>query len=532
MSRIRTQLACPFVGAITALTLLSCSQVIGLSEMSVDDSAGKPDTKGCTTNKECTDAATQAAIASGTAGANEAIPAVCLKTTSTCATLVSEDCKLITGDYLNDQAVVIGSLFQTEGTTATQNIPRQQSAILAVEEVNAAGGGIPSNTAGTARPLVMVSCNSATDLVRATRHLVDVVKVPAIVGPNTSQDTLDVSNKVTIAAGVAVLSPTAVAASISDLLDNDLTWLMIPSDDQRAELMKRQINDVEATLRVERGRPSIKLSIIYRNDALGTGTRTSLDKLVFNGKPLADPSNGAYVHVVPYDFKQADQAKIVEDEAKFAPDIVVAAGTAESITKVLTPLERAWDANNPRPYYFIIDPSKGPELLAAVEGDDDLRRRVRGTGTKPAAESESVANAFNLDYKAHYGEVPTASGAGTSYDAAYAIAYALAATKDLEPSGANIAKGLRKLKGGSARVTTGTQDLLLAFQQLASGNSITAFGTACPLDWDANGTVNGGTIDMWCIARGGDGKPLFQSSGLVLKIGDANPTGKYEQCGP
>lgn len=530
MSRIRTQLACPLVGTITALTLLSCSQVIGLSEMSVDDSAASKGTQGCTSNKECSDAATQAAISSGTTGSGEAVPAICLKTTSICATLVSEDCQLVTGDYLNDQAVVIGSLFQTEGTTATQNIPRQQSAILAVEEVNAAGG-VPSNAAGTARPLVMVSCNSATDLVRAAKHLVDVVKVPAIVGPNTSQDTLDVSNKVTIAAGVAVLSPTAVAASISALLDNDLTWLMIPSDDQRAELMKQQIGEVESKLRVERGRSSIKLSIVYRNDALGTGTRTALDKLVFNGKPLADPSNGAYVHVVPYDFKQPDQAKIVEDEAKFAPDIVVAAGTAESITKVLAPLEKAWDANNPRPYYFIIDPSKGPELLAAVEQDDDLRRRVRGTGTKPAPESESVANAFNLDYKAHYGEVPTASGAGTSYDAAYAIAYALAATKDLEPSGASIAKGLRKLKGGQAKVTTGTQDLLLAFQHLASGNAITAYGTACPLDWDANGTVNGGTIDMWCIGKV-DGKPLFQSSGLVLNIGDAAPSGKYEQCGP
>lgn len=530
MSRFGTPLACPFVGAISALTLLSCSQLIGLNEMSVDDNAGQHKPAGCTSNKECTDSATQAAASSGTLGSSTSIPAVCVKSTGACATLVSEDCKVITGDTLNDQAIVIGSLFQTEGTTATQNIPRQQSAVLAVEEVNASGG-IPSNIAGSARPLVMVSCNAATDLVRAAKHLVDEVKVPAIVGPNTSQDTLDVSNKVTIAAGVAVLSPSAVAASISDLLDNDLTWLMIPSDDQRAELMKLQINAVETQLRTERNRSAIKLSIIYRNDALGIGTRTSLDKLVLNGKPLADATNAANVHVVPYDFKQADQAKIVDDESKFAPDIVVLAGTAESITKVLSPLEKAWDDSNPRPYYFIIDPSKGPELLAAVETDDDLRRRVRGTGTKPAPESDAVANAFSLDYKARYGEIPTASGSGTSYDAVYAIAYALAATKDLEPSGPNVAKGLRKLKGGTVRVNTGTQDLLLAFQHLASGDSINAYGTACPLDWDANGTVNGGTIDMWCIGKV-DGKPLFQSSGLVLDIGASSPTGQYVQCGP
>jgi branched-chain amino acid transport system substrate-binding protein len=460
------------------------------------------------------------------------VPAVCLKSTGACATLVSEDCTEITGDYLKDEAVVIGSLFQTSGATATQNVPRQRSAVLAIEEVNAAGG-IPSSTAGSARPLVMISCNSATDLVRAAKHLVDDVKVPAIVGPNTSQDTLDVSNKVTIQAGVAVLTPTAVAAAISDLLDNDLTWLMIPSDDQRAQLMIKQINDLESTLKAERGTETVKLSIIYRADALGTGTRTSLDRLVLNGAALADPTNAGSptgnVHVVPYDYKQADQNAIIEKEVAFAPDIVVLAGTAESITKVMTPLEQGWKARF-RPYYFIIDPSKGPELLSAVTGNDDLRRRVRGTGTTPAKESVAVANAFNLDYVARYGEPATASGSGTCYDAAYAIAYALAATKELAPSGANVAKGLRMLAGGTVTVNTGSQDLLAAFQSLASGKPINAYGTACPLDWDANGTVKGGTIDMWCIGKNGD-TPVFASSGLLFDIKTQAYSGEYVQCG-
>src|SRR5262249_7308473 len=140
-----------------------------------------------------------------------------------------------------------------------------------------------------------------------------------------------------------VMTPTGVASSIADLRDNDMTWLMVPSDVQRAPLMIHQLNDLEEQLKQERGVAHVKLGVIYRNDALGTGTRTSLDSLVINGKPLSDSVNlGQNVKVSPYDFTQADQNAIVNDYVKFLPDIVVLAGTAEAITKVMVPLEQKW----------------------------------------------------------------------------------------------------------------------------------------------------------------------------------------------
>ena len=519
--------------------VVGCNAVIGLNKMSIDTAVGNDaavvNPVGCTTNAECTELATAAGDPNADAGAGSSkVPAICLQPEGHCVMLTSEDCRTVTGDYENDRAIVVGSLFAVQGTTATQNIPRQQSAMLAVEEVNAAGG-IPTNTAGSSRPMVMVSCDTSVNLVRAANHLVHDVKVPAIVGPNTSQDTLDVSNKVTIQAGVVVMSPTAVAASISDLLDNDLTWLMIPSDNQRAQLMMRDINDLETKLKSDRGLSRVKLSIIYRSDALGIGTRTSMDALVINGAPLSDPVNAGNaagsVHIEPYDTKQTDPySAIITKELGFGPDIVVLAGTAETVTKVLTPLEQQWPAGANRPYYYLIDPSKGPELLAAVTNNDDLRVRVRGTGTKPGVDSVAVSNAFNLDYMARYGTSPTASGTGPSYDAAYSIAYALAATKDLPVTGANIAKGLRKLAGGAVNIETGTQDLLAAFQSLASGDAISGVGTYCPLEWDANGSVMGGTIEMWCIGISA-ATPTFQSSGLTFDIKTQTYAGSYVQCG-
>src|SRR5437660_1621482 len=118
---------------------------------------------------------------------------------------------------------------------------------------------------------------------------------------------LDVSNKVTIAGRTVVMTPTGVASSIAALDDTDLTWLMVPSDLQRAPLMIKQINDLEPTLRAARGRSTLWLGVIYRNDALGLGTRDSLDVLKFNGLPLTDGVNFQNnVQFKGYDFKLAD----------------------------------------------------------------------------------------------------------------------------------------------------------------------------------------------------------------------------------
>lgn len=531
MSHIR-QISALVLGAASSVLFSSgCNVVIGLNKLSADNSPSEPQ---CTTNEACTEQATLAALdgPDASVGADGVVPAVCLQSTGRCVNLLSEDCKTITGEYKDNRAIVIGSLFATAGTTGTQNVPRQQSATLAVEEINLAGG-IPSETAGVSRPLVMISCDVSSNLERAARHLAYDLKVPAIVGPNTSQDTLDVSNKVTIQAGVLAISPTAVAASIADLRDNDLTWLMIPSDDQRAPLMIRDINDLEASIKAKRA-GSVKFSIIYRDDALGVGTRNSMSALVINDKPLADPVNagspGGNAHIVPYPAKDADYASILSKEIAFAPDIVVLAGTAETVTKILTPLEAGWTAAT-RPYYYFIDPSKGPELLAAVTGNEDLRVRIRGTGTRPTTSAEAVADAFKLAYQGRYGTAPTASGAGACYDATYSIAYALATIQDEPITSAAVARGLRKLSGGSVDVTTGSLHLLEAFQTLASGQSINALGTNCPLEWDSRGIVAGGTIDMWCIGNTG-GTPAFQSSGLTFDIKTQTYNGVYTQCGP
>jgi ABC-type branched-subunit amino acid transport system substrate-binding protein len=494
---------------------------------------GVPYVGECKTNQECTDKAGATMGAGGDAADSAA--SVCIKPEGRCAKLLSEDCDVITGDYLNDRAIILGSLFSTKGTQAATNIPRQQAAALAIEQINAVGGVPAGETSAEARPLVMVSCDESTNLVRAAEHLVKDLKVPAIVGPNTSQDTLDVSNKVTIPNGVVVMTPTAVASSIVSLADKDMTWLMVPSDVQRAPLMVSQIGELEAQLKEERSLTSVKLGIVFRNDALGIGTRTALNELSLNGKGLTDPVNlGNHVQIDGYNPADADQQAIITKYVTFAPDIVVLAGTAEAITKVLVPLEAAWTAEH-RPMYVLIDSTKVPELITATTNNESLRLRVRGTGITPGPSGKDTPaeayTGFKIDYDVRYkGGNSTISGMGPAHDAAYAIGLALAATKDQPVSGKSIAAGLRKLAGGTTRVTTIGTNVLAAFQKLSSGTGITAVGTFGVLDWDVNGAVKGGTLEMWCIG-GTPEKPAYASSGLLFDIMSQKLSGTYKQCG-
>jgi len=499
----------------------ACNSVTGLSDFSVSDSPSS--VAECTTHQDCVEKATAETKSS------EPVPARCLPE-GRCATLLSQDCTTVTGDPADENTVLIGSLFATTGATGATNVARQQSAMMAVNEINRVGG-VPSSN-GPPRKLVMLSCNAAMDVKRAAAHLVDDLKIPAIVGPNTSQDTIDVTNQVSVPGNTVLLSPSAVASSIVGLSDQDLTWLMVPTDVQRAPLMIQGINEIEAQLKAERGVSAVKLGIVFRDDALGAGTRASLDTLKLNGKPIADSSNfGKNVLIDGYKgTATTDQETIVAKYLQFAPDIVVLAGTAESVTLVMKPLEERWSADTTkRPYYVLIDSAKVPDLITLVANNDDLRRRIRGTGVTPAPESVNVFNSFKLSYQTAYpGMMPNASGMGPAYDATYAIAFALAATTGQEVDGPTIAKGLRHLGKGSM-IDVSSSTATQAFQKLAQGTDIRAIGTFGPLDWDTDGAVNGGTIEMWCIG-GTSTAPAYQSSGQTFAIMTQEIKGEYTQC--
>ena len=79
------------------------------------------------------------------------------------------------------------------------------------------------------------------------------------------------------------------------------------------------------------------------------------------------------------------------------------------------------------------------------------------------------------------------------------------------------------------QIDIGATRVLAAFQHLATGDSIDARGTFSNLAWTKDGTVQGGTLEVWCIGAA-TGKPAYQSSGLSFDVMTGASQGQYTAC--
>jgi hypothetical protein len=379
--------------------------------------------------------------------------------------------------------------------------------------------------------------------VRVGTHLLKDLHVAGVVGPNTSQDTLDITTKLVANNDTLIMSPTAVAAGISGLPDKNLSWRNIPSDTPRGKLMMQQLNALEDGLKAgtlpaqtaPRTAP-LKLGIVYRDDAQGQSNFGAISAdLQWNGAGISAASNAAYVKISRYNPANAaaDTAATVTDYVGVRPDVIAVFGTAESVTGFLVPYEKALETaapGGPKPYYMLIDSNKVKELLdgtVAAGVGANLRARLRGVGVTSEAAALPVLNAFNSAYTARYGTNPRVSGMGQSYDAMYALALGLAATTDQRPTGTAIAKGLGFL-GDGQDVVIGQGNVRTAFQQLAKGTHITVRGTFSEFKWDTNGDLAGGLVEMWCVSSGSPN--FFASSGLLFDVATLTASGGYVPC--
>jgi branched-chain amino acid transport system substrate-binding protein len=423
---------------------------------------------------------------------------------------------------------------------------------MAVKEINGAGG-IPAS--GSARrPLVLLTCDAQVDPLRAARHLVLDLHVPAIVGANASQTAYDITKDISAPNGTALFSPTAIASDVIGLDSHGLTRLMVATDIQRIPVMIKEINRLETQLKLTRVKSQLKLAIYYRGDLTGKGTNVGLgQKLMFNGQGVNANVVSRTVRADAYDADIAtgttnwvDQATIRayttavagDPSSPFIPDIVVVAGASEANAGFIAPLDAQWDMpgaatqGSPKPYYVLIDSNKNQTLLAKIGSNNDLRLRIRGSGVVPGFATDpdgSVGKlayqsnqAFQYDYTQTFpNQLPAlsqGSGMGQTYDVIYSIAFSLAYGRAGPATGAEVIAHLANLYAVTGAVTIQLGDS--GFNELANQRSIAAIGTFGPLQWTGDGAKASGTVETWCV-RTNEGSPptnLFASSGVTFDV--------------
>ncbi|HTU59424.1 MAG TPA: cellulose binding domain-containing protein, partial [Polyangiales bacterium] len=386
---------------------------------------------------------------------------------------------------------------------------------------------MPDVWTGISHPLTLVVCDTADDPVRAGRHLIEDLAVPAIVGPNSSDDTLDLATRLSIEKRVLTMSPTAMASSLRDLADNDLSWSIVPTDTQRAPLLHAQIKALEVSLR--KGRPEpVKLSVVYRDDSFGHGVRLSLSSLTINELPLSHPDNvESAVQWAMYAPTLDDVPSLIAAQLAFKPDIILLAGTAEAADAIMLPLEERLSATSShRPHYVLTDGSKSRELLQLVQRYPDLAARVHGIGSAPS--DDFAWSVFERAYRARFAEAqPQLAGVAAAYDSVYAIGFAAAASGGTV-EGPDLAVGLREIES-EAKVAV-PADLAGVFKELeraAPNSHLVAQGALSPFSWDERGAPRKGKLELWCVGQDGQS---FVSGGVTFELGSEPAVPSWENA--
>ncbi len=118
------------------------------------------------------------------------------------------------------------------------------------------------------------------------------------------------------------------------------------------------------------------------------------------------------------------------------------------------------------------------------------------SGTQPGVPNEAFTTAFTAA-----GGEPDAPFVKEGYDAAYALALAAAAANSTE--GADIAAHLPFIANPPGEVIGfGADEFARALGLLAAGDDIDFVGASGPVDFDANGDLASGSVEVWKIVNG------------------------------
>ena len=361
-------------------------------------------------------------------------------------------------------ALKIGLLMNFSGGSEEILRDRQRAFELAIEHVNEGGGVF-------GLPVTAVVGDTTADperAVAAARRLVEVEGAHAIIGPNTSANTLPVAEQVIGPAGIPTVSFSATSPVLTTVADNDFLFRTALSDVSQGPVLAG----------VARAQGFDSVGVLYVDDPWGRG--------------LADAFEAAWdgrIKAVPVDRGQTGfLAALRESSSRDAQALVVIAFEAEALTIVREAID-----NGLYEKFIFGGAAKRPSLIRSLGGAQ--LGNMYGTG--PASAPDSAASAaWEAAYLDRYGALPVLAYVKEAYDATVALALAAQAAGRLD--GAEIRDRLRAVGSSpGAVVNAGPTGVAAALRILAGGGEIDYEGASGSMDWDGNGDLRRGHIGIW-----------------------------------
>lgn len=405
---------------------------------------------------------------------------------------------------LGERYVIIGSIEQR-----SEDIFRsfERAAQLAFKQANESGG---INNVELAAVFCTVDDGFDDGLdfegaaIANARYLVDVLGVPAIVGPARSSvtqamfqalgDDLAAERAAGIERdGTLVISPSATSNALSDLdppMPDDTTpgllWRTCPSDSLQGFAIAADMGPQG----VSNGRVAEITSVaaIFEEGPYGDGLAQAFGA-----------EYGGQLMLFPFNDDAARDAAItaVANDPTFE-EVLFVSGTIEDSTAFfnLAATLPGFDAKT----IFVPDAAATSDVLAVAA--TDRFDQTRGSRPAPLDKNQDLVYAdFLSKYLREFGEdAEQFSFTANAYDAAWLAAYgaAWAVLNEDRVTGLTMARGLRRLSEGTP-VNVGPLGWNAVIQQFREGGTVDISGASGDLDYDPVTEETSTAIEIWEI---------------------------------
>ena len=359
------------------------------------------------------------------------------------------------------QDTKIGALMDVTGPIANFMPPLQNAAALAIKHINAQGGLLK----GKAVLVVGDTQGGAQTAVDAAGKLVNLEKVPVVMGAFMSGTTISAANAVTIPAGVVLLSPTATSPAMTGLVDKDTVYRLVPSDNYQGDVLARMV--LKAGIK--------KVAVTYVNNDYGVGIGTTF---IAAYKAAGGTVTAAAKHEEKKNSYRSELATLTAGGPEALVVIAYAGDSGGVIVK--QSLEGGLFKR------FIGTDGLRDEALIKDVGANALADSFFSSPTSPADNPAQgmLHKMFNDEFKAGADK----AFVDQTYDATFMVALAIERAGSADRT--KIAAGLRAIASGKGEVIL-PGEWAKAKKLIAEGKAITYVGAGGAYVFDVNGDVTG-----------------------------------------
>lgn len=375
-----------------------------------------------------------------------------------------------------DCKINVGVVMELTGPAGEYGQAGAKSVEMAFRDINDAGGVRGCTLATETRD----SQSSGSVAVDAANQLVQVGKVPVLIGGIISSVTIPILTSVTAPAKVVQISPASSSPTLTALgrdgKTNGIFFRTITSDALQGTAAAKYALDQGFR----------KIAVIHVNNDFGVNLKNEFTKAY-------EALGGTITKAVPYN----------ENQSSYASEATAAmAGEPDGLYLISTPVDgatvaRAWLSGGGTPKFLLNDGMNSPDFIGSVGPKYLDEAYGTSSGTSPTASTEY----FNANYKAFSGGIePSNPAADRAYDAGAIAGLAIAAASSAEPLAIRDAI-FKVVDRQGTPIHAGKAEFAKALDLIKAGKPIRYEGVIGPVAFDKYGDITG-PFRLWKIKDG------------------------------